>query len=277
MKLTDAQIAILRSLLDGQSIAASKLGKPLSARLLQEELLTVSAHGSRRTYSARNANALRAFLEAEFDEFRLDRGSKDSRHAQAARTGNSKLYTVRACPGFPVNAFRPIECRLNGRPLVIDPPEGSFMFIADWQAFEVPADVVIIGVENVENFRLIRLQEAFLTNYLQAKRPLFVSRYPQSTDLRQWLQQIPNNYIHFGDFDLAGINIYLTEFARYLGPRASLLIPDDIETRLAHGTRQRYDAQFAKYHRITAADPKVQALIDAIHRHKRAYDQEGYI
>jgi len=35
---------------------------------------------------------------------------------------------------------------------------------------------------------------------------LFVSRYPQtqSKDLLNWLQSIPNPYLHFGDFDLTG-------------------------------------------------------------------------
>ena len=46
---------------------------------------------------------------------------------------------------------------------------------------------------------------------------LFVCRYPQSNDLIKWLQSIPNRYLHFGDLDFAGINIYLNEFKKYLG------------------------------------------------------------
>ena len=42
----------------------------------------------------------------------------------------------------------------------------------------------------------------------------------QSSDLRTWLQTIPNQYVHFGDFDLAGIHIFLTEFQKHLGTRA---------------------------------------------------------
>ena len=57
---------------------------------------------------------------------------------------------------------------------------------------------------------------------------LFVSRYPQSADLREWLIKIPNRYIHFGDFDLAGICIYQSEFYKFLGDRAGFLIPEDI-------------------------------------------------
>ena len=40
---------------------------------------------------------------------------------------------------------------------------------------------------------------------------LLVSRYPQSKDLVTWLHTVPNHYVHFGDIDLAGIHIYLTD------------------------------------------------------------------
>lgn len=64
------------------------------------------------------------------------------------------------------------------------------------------------------------------------RRILFVSRFPQSLDLRLWLKDIPNSYVHFGDFDIYGIQIFLTEFQKYLGERSSFLIPVDIEERL---------------------------------------------
>ena len=54
---------------------------------------------------------------------------------------------------------------------------------------------------------MIRHQREFFESEIGSQRLLFVSRYPQSTDLRSWLQNIPNRYIHFGDFDLAGIHI----------------------------------------------------------------------
>ena len=112
------------------------------------------------------------------------------------------------------------------------------MFITEWQQFSIPEDVVVVNIENMENFRLIRQQRALFSSVLPEKRLLFVSRYPQSSDLRSWLQTIPNNYVHFGDFDLAGVNIYLSEFHKYLGDRSSFLIPDDIEERLPHGSSE---------------------------------------
>ena len=151
------------------------------------------------------------------------------------------------------------------------------MFIADWRQFTVPDDVVVVGIENMENFRLIRLQRLLFESVLGDVPLLFVSRYPQSVDLRSWLQDIPNRYVHFGDFDLAGVNIYLTEFKRYLEDRASLFVPPDIEERLRNGTQKRYDDQYQRFRDLRSEDSEVQALIDLINKYHRGYDQEGYI
>ena len=88
---------------------------------------------------------------------------------------------------------------------------------------------------------------------------------------------IPNRYIHFGDFDLAGIHIFLTEFYAHLGARSSFLIPQDIEDRIAKGSLERYNDQYARYSRITSDIKEIQALIDLFNKHHRCYDQEGYI
>ena len=212
----------------------------------------------------------------------LETDVSDTRASMAAETGNSKLVKIRSCPGFPVNSYEPIECRLDGEPFMVNPQEGSFLFVVDWETFAIPKDVVVIGVENMENFRMIRKQRAFFEKYLQehrfSSRALFVSRYPQSTDLRRWLCAIPNSYLHFGDFDLAGINIFLSDFQKYIGKnRSSYLIPADIESRLESGSRKRYDEQCNHFRNIKSDVFELQQLIDLIHRERKAYDQEGYI
>ena len=151
------------------------------------------------------------------------------------------------------------------------------MFIADWQSFTIPKDVIVVGIENMENFRMIRWQRALFGRTIGTGHLLFVSRYPQSTDLRSWLQSIPNRYVHFGDFDLAGIHIFLTEFHANLGERSSFFIPADIEQRLTNGSMERYNAQYHKFRNLTTSLPNLQHLIDTINKHHRCYDQEGYI
>ena len=267
----------------GEQVAGSKLGGRLIDELMAEGLLSVVIRGSRKSYRARNVEALKRFLIDRDESYRiLEADVSDTRASMAKETGNSKLVTVRSCPGFPVNSYEPVGCLLRGEPFTVNPQDGCFLFVTEWERFTIPEDVTVIGVENMENFRLIRRQRDFLEEYLRthgySTKVLFVSRYPQSADLRKWLLTVPNHYLHFGDFDLAGISIFLSEFQHYLGEeRTSYLIPDDIASRLKYGSRKRYDEQFCRFKDIKSDVVELQRLIDLIHRERKAYDQEGYI
>ncbi len=284
MRISKSLMDCLQRLVSGEAVPFSSLRKDMGETLLSEGLLTVSTHGSRRTYRAVDSAALKDYLESHFEELRhIDTTAawtgKESltRSELASESGNSKLMNVRSCPGFPVNSYESIPCLLNGREFVVCPQNGSFVFVTDWQSFSIPEDVIVVGVENMENFRMIRQQRELFKSQFGNSRLLFVSRYPQSTDLRDWLQTIPNRYVHFGDFDLAGIHIFLTEFQPYLDSRASFLIPSDIDDRLCNGSKERYNSQWPKYHHLHCEQPPLQSLIDLINKYHRCYDQEGYI
>ena len=281
MKISKTLISTLQQLMDGGPVAASTLRKDIAETLLAEGLLTVQTHGSRRAFRAIDAIALKNFLQTHYEVFRtlgdnyLD--SYTTRFEQAAETGNSKLVMVRSCPGFPVNSYESITCSLSGNEIVVNPPEGGFVFIDNWQQFTIPNDVVVVGIENMENFRMIRHQRKLFESVLGDTPLLFVSRYPQSKDLRKWLQGITNRYVHFGDFDLAGINIFLTEFQQFLGARSSFFIPSDIEKRLQIGSQDRYNNQLSRFRDLKCDENRIQAIIDLINKYHKCYDQEGYI
>lgn len=284
MKITTALIDKLIRLAGGESLPASQLQGEWVDDLLRDGLLISTSHGSRRTlYASQPESFCRALsvLDERLTDLNLMRerllSEESSRAEQAAATGNSKLLAVRTCPGFPVNSYEPIVCRLHEQEFVVNPQDGSFLFVADWQKFSIPEDVVVVGIENMENFRLIRRQRTLFEQAIGRKRLLFVSRYPQSADLVSWLQHMPNRYVHFGDFDLAGIHIFLTEFHVHLGTRSSFLIPEDIEERLSRGSRERYDNQYRRFRQLKCDTPPLQHLIDLIHQFHRCYDQEGYI
>lgn len=76
-------------------------------------------------------------------------------------------------------------------------------------------------IEDPSNFRHLQKQRKLFGDI----HPLFVSRCPQSKDLIKWLQTIPNRYLHFGDFDFAGLNIYINEFKKHLHDIASFYLP----------------------------------------------------
>lgn len=275
--------ASIQALMAGEQVAGSKLNGNLLSELIAEGLLLVIARGSRKSYRARDIEALKRYLIDKDESFRmLEANAADSRASMAAETGNSKLVSVRSCPGFPINSYEPIECSLQGKPFMVNPQEGSFLFVTDWETFVIPGEVIVMSIENMENFRMIRQQRSFFEDYLKVHgmsgKILFVSRYPQSLDLRKWLTSIPNHYIHFGDYDLAGINIFLSEFQQYIGKdRSSFLIPDDIELRLKSGSKSRYDEQYNRFKDMKSDSQEIQHLIELIHQERKGYDQEGYI
>ena len=146
-------------------------------------------------------------------------------------------------------------------------------FYQDYEYFRIPEDVVVVGIENGENFQHIRAQKYLF----EGMKVLFVSRYPQSKDLCNWLKIIPNRYIHFGDIDLAGISIFLNEFYVKLGNRAEFFIPADVKKRLKDGNRQLYDNQYLRYRAMLVSDERLRPLVEMIHKYGKAYEQEGYI
>jgi hypothetical protein len=104
---------------------------------------------------------------------------------------------------------------------------------------------------------------------------LFVSRYPQNKDLIRWLQKIPNNYLHFGDFDFAGLNIYLNEFKKYLHHKAEFFLPTDIENLIiSKGNRDLYNKQKIQFDENQVNEENILILLQCIKKYKKGLEQE---
>ena len=214
--MTVAAARKVARMLNGESVGYSSFPASLAEELLEEGVLVQSSYGRRGSYRICDVEGCRTFLAQRYsisgslEEWieMMSRQEAVSRAEQVAMAGNSKVRKTRGFKGFLVNSYSPIEATLCEEPLVIEPVQGTSIFIEDYEHFRIPDDVVVVGMENGENFQRIRGQQ-YLFDDLKV---LFVSRYPQSTDLRTWLQMIPNRYIHFGDFDLAGIDIFQREF-----------------------------------------------------------------
>jgi len=273
----------------GETVPYSRFPVDVAEELLLEGGTRSIVHGSRKSLKLVSRAAFDVFLRSKglqpekLDETVETLRNPTSRAEQVQLTGDSKAVALRSCPGFPVNVIGPLSVRLGERKLLLCPCPGSFLYISDFHNFRIPSDAIVVGVENMENFRLPERQmavwEQIREQFGEGGVPplLLVSRYPQSKDLVNWLQEIPNQYVHFGDFDLAGISIYLTEFYRHLGQRSAFYVPEDIEKRLAVGSRKRYDDQFPQYGRMDITDPRLEPLVQLIHRYQMGYDQEGYI
>ena len=280
MKKTAGLIEKLIRLANGVALPASNLKGEWFEQMLAEGILVSITHGSHKSFRVANADTFRHYLDSQYNIRDLEQTlqllseEKPNRALQVDVSGDSKFVRQRSFRGFLVNSYQPIEAILNGQSITICPPEGSFLFVSDYQHFSLAEDVVIVGIENAENFRYIRCQKQLFAAY---EKVLFVSRYPQNGDLVRWLQSIPNNYVHFGDLDLAGIAIYQNEFYRHLGERSSFLIPEDYEERISLGNRERYDKQLPQYGKMKIQDQRIAPVLSCIHRYHRGYDQEGFI
>lgn len=282
MKKTAALIGKLIRLANGENLPASSLKGDWFDQMLVDGILVVMPHGSRTCLRVADSLSFRHYLTSQYDIRDLEQtyellsyGIVD-RASQVDVTGDSKFLSHRTFTGFLVNSYQVIDAVIDGKQLTILPPDGTFTFIADYQHFCIPEDVVIIGVENAENFRHVARQKYLFEEY---GKVLFVSRYPQNQnkDLLQWLLSIPNKYVHFGDLDLAGVAIYQNEFYRHLGERASLLIPEDYEERISKGNLDLYNSQLPQYGKMKIEDKRVSNLLSCIHRYHRGYEQEGFI
>ena len=280
MKKTVGLIEKLIRLVDGETLPSSTLRGDWFEQMEADGVLVTVTHGSRKSMRAISTDSLRHYLASQYNLHDLNsvlsilQADEAGRALQVNATGDSKFVRQRTFKGFLVNSYQPIEAKINGVSVTLFPPDGTFVCISDYQQFTISPDVVIIGMENAENFRYIKRQKYLFSAY---EKVLFVSRYPQNGDLVSWLKSIPNQYVHFGDLDLAGISIYQNEFYKHLGERASFFLPDDFEYRICSGSRERYNAQLPQYGKMKIEDPRIEPVLACIHKEHRGYDQEGYI
>ena len=259
----------------------------MTALLRQEGLLMLKSNGSRCKYRIVEAmrESCRTLLSQEFglkcslEEWISASSSMQTRADMVRMVGDSKAKKVNTFRGFLVDCYVRIDAMLNGKPFRLQPMEGCSVFINQPDHFEIPEDVIVVGMENAENFMQIRSQRWLFDALFPGKQLLFVCRYPQENleNLRSWLLRISNRYVHFGDFDLAGVHIYLSEIYAHLGNRSSFLLPSDIEERLAEGNAALYNQQYAKFKNMAVTDVRLQPLVNMIHHYRRGYEQEGYI
>lgn len=281
MKLSFKIARILVRLTEGESIPASSAKNKLIDILVSENILLRKGK-HRKTIELLNKIGLDNYLANQLQIFDLEEyisalENKEVTRAELVRiTTDSKVSKERAFKGFLVNSYRPVQARLNHNDFIIHPQKGSFIFIYDYETFEIPEDITVVGVENAKNFSEIHNQQYLFKDI----KPLFISRYPQnqSKDFIRWMKSIPNPYLHFGDFDLAGIGIYLNEYKKHLWEKASFFIPANIKDDIRNtGNRQRFDIQKINYDIESIDEPGISDLIKIIQEEKKGLDQEFYI
>lgn len=187
-------------MLGGDTVSYVKFEGAIATGLMDEGIIALVSRGSKRSFRMIDPKGCRIYLAQNYtfgmkleDWIEMKARSKEvSRSEQVTKAGNSKLRYTRTFKGFLLNCYTPIEATLHGEPCVLSPLTGTSIFMQDYEHFHVPEDVVVVGIENGENFQHIRAQKYLF----KGMKVLFVSRYPQSKDLCDWLKMIPNRYIH---------------------------------------------------------------------------------
>jgi hypothetical protein len=270
----------LTLLQNGEKIPFSKMKHSVVETMLDNGILEQQIQGrSKKMIYLRIPQRLDDFLSNHFginnlrEYIAIQQQEDITRSELVSVSSDSKLKKVRTFKGFLVNCYTPIQAILNDCPITINPKSGAFQFIYDFENFTIPQDITIVGVENPENFRYIEKQKYLFKN----TKPLFVSRYPQNQnkDLLKWLQSIPNKYLHFGDFDFAGIGIYLNEYKKYLGDKAIFFVPENIENLISkYGNQDLYNRQKSKFDMQSIHEKHLIKLIALIHQYKKGLEQE---
>jgi hypothetical protein len=280
-KLTLKTAKILLKLESGEILPVSSAKSKLIDELVDENIILKSGK-HKKTLKLISKEQLRVYLSNQLqinnlDEYILNLENTDTNRADFVKVAtNSKISKQRVFKGFLVNSYSPINAILNNQMFEIHPIDGSFIFIYDFENLIINPYITIIGVENSANFRQIQKQK-YLFNGI---KPLFISRYPQNQnkDFIKWIKSIPNKYLHFGDFDFAGIGIYLNEYKKYLKERAEFFIPDNIEKDIVkYGNRERFDKQKMNFDISNIKEKKLQNLIQIIEKEKKGLDQEFFI
>jgi len=280
MKLPISIAESLILLQNGEKVPYSKMQNAVTNEMLENGILKKQVYGrSKVLIYLPQKQILMNFLQnhygiSDLQSYVSGLTTENLTRAEAtAISSNSKLKGIRTFKGFLINCYFPIQATINDEHIVLNPLKGTFQFIYDYEKFIIPEDITIVGVENSENFRHIDKQQ-YLFEHI---KPLFVSRYPQNQnkDLIKWLQSIPNKYLHFGDFDFAGIGIYLNEYKKYLADKASFFIPTDIEKIIVtYGNRERYDIQKGIIDEKRIEEENLKELITLFHKYKKGLDQE---
>lgn len=281
MKLTLKIAKVLVQLINGESIPNHSAKSRLIDDLVSENIITRKGK-HKKSLELINKTDLHTYLANQLQVNDLNDyisllENKDSTRAESVKiTTDSKTSKERAFKGFLVNSYNSIKAELNSETIIINPIKGSFVFIYDFESFKIPKEITIIGVENAKNFSQIQEQKYLFENI----NPLFVSRYPQNQnkDFIKWMNSIPNNYLHFGDFDIAGIGIYLNEYKKHLSEKATFFIPENIKSVLRkNGNRERFDSQKINFKIDNIQESKILDLIEIIKLEKKGLDQEYYI
>ena len=268
----------LQRLVAGEVLNASAFGNKRQLGKLAEDhaVVRMVTGRNRSSYRCPDPAALRNYLRLHFGITDLtayiellDRENRDGEDSLQATT-STKALRQKGLRGFFVKTFS-TELKIDGASLVAL-PKGIEYFVHRPESLCISASALVVGVENPECFiKVERLLHLFPQQQL-----VFVLRYHSNSPV-EWIQSIENSYLHFGDFDPAGIAIYCNEYLNRIGEdRCSFWIPPNVEELMAiHGQTELYDRQeYLLPPKGNLLQIELRSLINLIVRQGKGFEQE---
>lgn len=279
MNITIEQAKLLKELSEGKKVPLSRLKARIFQQLIQEQVLLrqKESHGW-NIYTDHPQSLLNYlynhYIRCTLDEY-IERGqAAPSRSNNIRMSGDSKLKETELWQGFYFKVSEPIHAQWQGRPLTLLPyPEGIPVFMPQPETLSLPEEVTVVMIENSENFLKIETQLPLF----QGLKCFFVSFYPreQHSYFIEWLQKQPNNYVHYGDFDFAGIHIYQSQYKKYVSGESRYLVPSGLLPLFRrYGKRALYNNQLFLQALIKADEPGISELLEIIKREHKGLEQE---
>lgn len=279
MNITIEQAKLLKELSEGKKVPLSRLKARIFQQLIQEQVLLrqKESHGW-NIYTDHPQSLLNYlynhYIRCTLDEY-IERGqAAPSRSNNIRMSGDSKLKETELWQGFYFKVSEPIHAQWQGKPLTLLPyPEGIPVFMPQPETLSLPEEVTVVMIENSENFLKIETQLPLF----QGLKCFFVSFYPreQHSYFIEWLQKQPNNYVHYGDFDFAGIHIYQSQYKKYVSGESRYLVPSGLLPLFRrYGKRALYNNQLSLQALIKADEPGISELLEIIKREHKGLEQE---
>jgi hypothetical protein len=151
------------------------------------------------------------------------------------------------------------------------------LFLHYTSKLELDDDVIVVGVENPQVVWYIN-KYRHLFNKDRKYLFLCISEY-KTTYQYEWLESFQGEYLHFGDFDLAGVNIYLNTIVPRLKKCKlhSFLMPDNIYKIIKDKKYTKdYSNQLKYFNNIESKNDLIlQELISFIKSNKITIEQEA--
>ena len=247
--------------LNGSVCDGKKSAKVRYIELLKAENIFIFLKNSK--YNIESIEDIDMYIEEIYE-------NKPSRDKIQEWHNSSKAKDSKSLKGLYLSSLSSVEIKVNNEAVTIVPNNGIGYFLFYTQKIEIAKDVIIVGIEN---YQVIWFAKKY-TEFFKSKNVLFIVI---NSYMLEWISNLENEYIHFGDYDLAGINIYLNKIIPRLKKvkKYSMFIPVNIETLIhKHGDPELYEKQ-KQYKNLMTDDVSINNLIKIIKDNKKSIEQEG--